>query len=66
MQITLNVDGMHCQKCVDKVEKFVGEIDGVSFINVDLAKKSVSVEFESPADKEKITEAILESGFEVR
>ena len=66
MQVTLSVEGMHCQKCVDKVEKFVGEIDGVSLINVDLAKKSVSVEFESPADKEQITEAILESGFEVK
>lgn len=66
MQVTLNVEGMHCQKCVDKVEKFVGEIDGVSLINVDLANKSVSVEFESPADKEQITEAILESGFEVK
>ena len=66
MQVTLTVEGMHCQKCVDKVEKFVGEIDGVSLINVDLAKKSVSVEFESPADKEQITEAILESGFEVK
>ena len=66
MQVTINVEGMHCPKCVDKVEKFVGEIDGVSLINVDLAKKSVSVEFESPADKEQITEAILESGFEVK
>lgn len=66
MQVTLSVDGMHCQKCVDKVEKFVGEIDGVTLIEVDLAKKSVSVEFDTPADKEQIIEAILDSGFEVK
>lgn len=66
MQVTLNVEGMHCQKCVDKVEKFVGEIDGVTLIEVDLAKKSVNVEFDTPADKEQIIEAILDSGFEVK
>lgn len=66
MQVTLNVEGMHCQKCVDKVEKFVGEVDGVSLIEVDLAKKSVSVEFDTPADKDQIIEAILDSGFEVK
>lgn len=66
MQVTLSVEGMHCQKCVDKVEKFVGEIDGVTLIEVDLAKKSVSVEFDTPADKEQIIEAILDSGFEVK
>ncbi|WP_300449635.1 copper ion binding protein [uncultured Helicobacter sp.] len=65
MTIQLSVRGMHCGKCVDKVEKFVGEIEGVSLINVDLQKAQVKVEFSPPATQEMITEAILDAGFDV-
>ncbi|WP_394986593.1 heavy-metal-associated domain-containing protein, partial [uncultured Helicobacter sp.] len=36
-----NVGGMRCQGCVDKLEKFIGEIDGVERVQVDLSAKSV-------------------------
>ena len=66
MQVTINVEGMSCQGCVNKVKKFVGELDGVSLVEVNLDKKSVSVEFSTPASEEQIKEAILDCGFEVR
>lgn len=65
MTITLSVNGMHCAKCVDKIEKYVGEIDGVNLINVNLQKAEVSIEFNPPATPEKITEAILDAGFDI-
>lgn len=65
MRLKLSVSGMRCNKCVDKIEKFVGEIEGVSLINVNLQDSKVIVEFESPATQELITEAILDAGFEV-
>ncbi|TLD97327.1 hypothetical protein LS71_000795 [Helicobacter jaachi] len=65
MYITLSVGGMNCGKCVDKIEKFVGEIEGVSLIDVDLKNAQVKVEFNPPATQELITEAILDAGFEV-
>ncbi|MDO7252321.1 copper ion binding protein [Helicobacter cappadocius] len=65
MKKEFKVTGMSCQKCVDKIEKFVGEIDGVELIEVDLGKKVVNVEFQSPANEKIISEAILDAGFEV-
>ena len=65
MRLELNVSGMRCNKCVDKIEKFIGEIDGISLVDVNLQDSKVIVEFESPATQELITEAILDAGFEV-
>ena len=65
MEVNLSVSGMHCGKCVDKIERFVGEIEGVSLIDVDLKNAKVRVEFSAPATQEQISEAILDAGFEV-
>lgn len=65
MQVILSVEGMKCGKCVDKIEKFVGEIEGVQMIEVNLEHKNVKVEFENPANESSIREAILDAGFEV-
>lgn len=65
MRVELSVSGMRCNKCVDKIEKFIGEIDGISLIDVNLQDSKVIAEFESPATQELITEAILDAGFEV-
>lgn len=65
MKKIFSVEGMSCSHCIDKIEKFVGEIDGVGFIDVDLKNKAVSVEFQNPANEELISEAILDAGFEL-
>lgn len=36
-QITLNVQGMSCNHCVNAIEKNVGGLDGVKKVNVSLA-----------------------------
>ena len=65
MRAELKVSGMHCNHCVDKITRFVGEVDGVSEVSVDLEAKIVCVDYETPATLEAIKEAILDSGFEV-
>lgn len=65
MNTKLKVSGMQCGKCVDKIEKFVGSIEGVSLVDVNLEDKSVFVEFENPASESQIKEAILDAGFEI-
>lgn len=65
MTIEINVSGMHCQKCVDKIERFVGELEGISHIDVDLTAKKVRVSFEAPATEAAIKDAIADAGFEV-
>lgn len=61
----IKVSGMHCNHCVDKITRFVSEVEGVSEVIVDLEARIVRVDFESPASLESIKEAILDSGFEV-
>lgn len=61
----IQVRGMSCNHCVEKIKRFVGEVSGVSAVSVDLEQKIVAVDFESPATLEAIKEAILDSGFEV-
>ncbi|WP_163565353.1 copper-binding metallochaperone CopP [Helicobacter suis] len=64
-EIKLKVIGMTCQHCVDKIEKFVGELEGVNKIDVSLEKQQVVVAFENPANLEAIKEAILDAGYEL-
>lgn len=61
----IKVRGMSCNHCVEKVKRFVGEVSGVSKVEVDLERGIVAVDFDSLATLEAIKEAILDSGFEV-
>ncbi|PAF46924.1 hypothetical protein BKH46_05630 [Helicobacter sp. 12S02634-8] len=65
MQKEFKVQGITCVHCVDKIEKFVGEIDGVGHIDVDVDKKLVAVTFQAPADEKGIIAAIEDAGYEV-
>ncbi len=65
MKVTFQVPSITCSHCVDKIEKFVGEIEGVSFIDARVEKKSVVVEFDAPATQDLIKEALLDAGQEV-
>ena len=65
MSVEIKVRGMHCNHCVEKIKRFVGEVSGVSAVRVDLDSGIVAVDFESLATLEAIKEAILDSGFEV-
>ncbi|MFB1299730.1 copper-binding metallochaperone CopP [Helicobacter pylori] len=65
MKVTFQVPSITCSHCVDKIEKFVGEIEGVSFIDANVEKKSVVVEFDAPATQDLIKEALLDAGQEV-
>ena len=65
MSVEIKVRGMHCNHCVEKIKRFVGEVSGVSKVEVDLDSGIVAVDFSAPATLEAIKEAILDSGFEV-
>lgn len=40
MKVTFQVPSITCNHCVDKIEKFVGEIEGVSFIDASVEKRA--------------------------
>ncbi|HEX3011655.1 MAG TPA: heavy metal translocating P-type ATPase [Syntrophomonadaceae bacterium] len=63
----LNVEGMSCNHCVNSVKQAVGSLRGVKKVDVDLAGKKVTVEYD--ADKVKLDEiknSIEEAGYEVK
>lgn len=66
MNAVLNVDGMSCERCVQKIKKIVGEIQGVENINVSLDDKSLEVSFNAPCTLNDIKEAVLDCGFEIK
>jgi copper chaperone len=63
-QVTLQVNGMSCQHCVNSVEKALKEIGASG--QVDLKANSVAVEYdEGKMSLEKVKEAIEGQGYEV-
>ncbi|RAX55152.1 hypothetical protein CCY99_00180 [Helicobacter sp. 16-1353] len=66
MKELLNIEGMTCNHCVEKIKKFVGECEGVQNININLENKTLEVEFIEPTTIENIILAIEDSGFEVK
>lgn len=63
-QVTLQVNGMSCQHCVNSIEKALKEVGASG--NVDLKNNSVIVEFdEGKVTLEAVKEAIEEQGYDV-
>ena len=63
---TLSVFGMTCEHCVRAVKQEVGEISGVTQVEVELGTPStVTVESTEPISHQDLVEAIDEAGYEV-
>lgn len=65
-QVTLNVQGMSCEHCVDFIERNIGKLDGVESIKVQLDKGKVDVIFDlKKVDLKDITDTIEDQWFNV-
>ena len=62
---TYTVTGMTCGHCVASVREEVGEVKGVTAVDVDLASGRMIVSGEGFTD-EAIAAAVAEAGYEVR
>ncbi|MFI7043455.1 heavy-metal-associated domain-containing protein [Streptosporangium sandarakinum] len=62
---TYTVKGMTCGHCVSSVKEEVGEVAGVTEVDVDLATGLLTVTSESPVDAARINTAVEEAGYEV-
>jgi P-type Cu+ transporter len=64
--ITLPVKGMSCASCSARIEKKIGELDGVSMAKVNFAAEMATVEFDPEnISAEQFPEEIKKLGFEV-
>lgn len=65
-QKTLQVEGMSCQHCVKAVETGVGELNGVTAVQVKLEAGQVDVTFdENKVSVSDIKDAIENQGYDV-
>ncbi|MEU7742811.1 cation transporter [Nonomuraea sp. NPDC049158] len=62
---TYTVKGMTCGHCVSSVKEEVGEVAGVTAVEVDLASGLLTVDSEDLIDEAKIVAAVKEAGYEV-
>ncbi|RMH25108.1 MAG: heavy-metal-associated domain-containing protein, partial [Candidatus Hydrogenedentota bacterium] len=44
--VTWRVDGIHCASCVRRIERGVGELEGVESVQVNLATREVGICFQ--------------------
>lgn len=66
-KIVLNVEGMSCSHCENRVKNAVSALDGVSSVIVSLSDKTVSVELDLTVLTElQIKEVIEEQGYNVK
>jgi copper ion binding protein len=64
MKKVLSIEGMSCAHCVARVESAISEIQGVTSVQVDLAKKSAVVDG-GVLDDTQLKEAVADAGYEV-
>ena len=65
--IIFTVPDMSCSHCENSIKKAVGTLNGVENVNVDLASKKVSVEYDpSKVSTETIRNSIEDQGYEVK
>ena len=63
---SFTVEGMSCNHCKMAVETAVKRLPGILLAEVDLAAKSLQVEYDDEKiSQEKIRQAVEEAGFEV-
>ena len=59
----LNVEGMSCNHCKMTIENNVGNISGVTKVEVDLEGKKVTVEHEDSVSLDTIKNLIINLGY---
>jgi len=64
-KVTLSVPNISCMHCVHTIKSELSELKGVKSVEVDASTKKVTVEFEPPADLQKIEALLAEINYPV-
>ena len=64
-QTTLQITGMTCAACANRIEKGLGKIDGVAAVNVNFAMEQASVHYDpAKVDRSRLEETIKKLGYD--
>ncbi len=64
-EIKLNVEGMVCTGCENRIKKALSIIEGVKKVKANHKEKTVTIKGSENIDIEKIKEIIRDLGFEI-
>ncbi len=64
-EITLNVKGMMCSGCENRVKNVLSQIDGIENVTADHLTGIVTIHSNKDISKEILTESIEDIGYEV-
>lgn len=64
-EIILNVKGMMCEGCENRVQNVLGNIDGVERVNADYKTGKVSISLNKEVEQSIFEKAIDDIGYEV-
>lgn len=62
---TYTVKGMTCGHCVSSVKEEVGEVPGVTGVDVELESGRLTVHSDAPIPADRIEAAVKEAGYEL-
>ncbi|AII11320.1 heavy-metal-associated domain-containing protein [Rhodococcus opacus] len=62
---TVTVTGMTCGHCVSSVREEIGNIPGVTAVDVDLASGRVDIDSETPIEQATLAQAVDEAGYQL-
>ncbi|QYC37725.1 Copper chaperone CopZ [Nonomuraea coxensis DSM 45129] len=62
---TYTVKGMTCGHCVSSVKEEVGEVAGVTSVEVELESGLLTVSSDEPVEQARIAAAVEEAGYEL-
>ena len=63
--VTVTVTGMSCGHCVSSVREELGDIPGVTAVDVDLATGKVTVDSEQEVESAAIRNAVEDAGYQL-
>lgn len=67
IEISLDVEGMTCASCVNRIERFLHKTDGVLEASVNIATERATITYDpSTADRADLVGAIEAAGYDVR
>jgi copper chaperone len=64
-RVQVTVTGMTCQHCAMSVSEEIGEIPGVSAVDVQLDSGAVTVRADREVNRTELAAAVSEAGFEL-
>ncbi|HEX9609411.1 MAG TPA: heavy metal translocating P-type ATPase, partial [Candidatus Limnocylindria bacterium] len=66
-EVVLPIEGMTCASCVNRIERFVNKVDGVSEASVNLATERATIRFDPALTSvDALKGAVRSAGYEVR